>query len=317
MMANHTCHICGAPDVALLRLVQSPFVQARYSLLGCRQCGSVFFDPEEHAVDLRAFYNEDTYTVSAPFARTTYWKEQVRTISSLVRAEPYPWSILDIGCRTGDFLLHWDKRHRRVGVEVHRQNAAIAAARGLEVICDLAQNIHWKDQFTVVSCYAVLEHISHPQPLLETLCRTTAPGGVLAIMVPFHASWLRRRLDARGVYWHMYAPPGHLSFYSTRFLDGFMNGQGLRLAKRRYSSGGMASAYSAWSPGAALLRSGSYESLREYFTHTMSDTQMPDTCRFHPPARKVHQLIVDLLERYTPLQHFPYFDHMYAYYIKQ
>jgi len=43
-----------------------------------------------------------------------------------------PESILDIGCKTGDFLMHFDSPIRE-GVEVSKKHADIAKKRGLHI----------------------------------------------------------------------------------------------------------------------------------------------------------------------------------------
>ena len=311
------CHICDAPHAQAYRSIQSPFIDGRYTLYLCDTCGSAFFDPNEHAIDLTEFYNRNEFQASAEFQRSRSWGEQVNLLKRLLGRRAGLASVLDIGCRTGDFLLHWEPEHRRVGVELNRSNAEAARKRGLEIFGEQIERLRLQERFSVVSCYAVLEHIPHPRPVLEALGALVKPGGVLAVMIPSYESLLRRRLDKAGIMWHMYSPPGHVSFYSRRFLDGFFERRGFDLAHRYYSSGGMATAYAPWSPGSALLRDGGYQALHRYYTHAVQETPLPERSPLNRIVRGVHHLIVDAAERFTPIGRIPYFDHLYSYYRKR
>lgn len=312
------CHICGAPDAAPHRSIQSPFLDASYTLFRCGACGSAFFDADEHAIDLAEFYNRSEFSApAAPFVRSRAWDGQVRQITVLLGRRPGPYRILDVGSRTGDFLLHWDPVHGRTGVELNAANAALARERGLDVHCEKAEHLRFERPFTVVTCFAVLEHIPRPRPFLEALASLVEPGGVLTIMVPFYDSWLRRRLDRTGTYWHMYAPPGHVSYYSRSFLDSFYGDRGFKLVRRYYSSGGMAANYAPWSPGVRLLKEGSFASLRSYFEHAIQGRPLPRVARPLRVLQLMHHAAVELAEQYTPLTRVPYYDHLYSYYVKQ
>lgn len=76
-------------------------------------------------------------------------------------------SVLDIGCRTGDFLMHFPKSIVREGVELSKNSAEIARERGLMLYQDFAENINFDKQYDVVTCYAVLEHLLDPHNLFR------------------------------------------------------------------------------------------------------------------------------------------------------
>ena len=159
---------------------------------------------------------------------------QKRNIRKMLGHDPA--SVLDVGCRTGDFLMHFKKTIRRTGVEISSHFAEIAQMRGLEIINNALENTSFKEQYEVVTCFAILEHLQEPLKFLTSLQSLVQPGGMLVIMIPSIQSVKARGLNLK---WHMLSPPEHLNFFSTYFLDSFLRERQFNLTKRYYASGGM------------------------------------------------------------------------------
>jgi SAM-dependent methyltransferase len=234
-----TCGFCGDGPLRALRSYRSPFVGFSYTLLECRRCGSAFFDAAEHQVDLDDVYRKEARDKSALYPeavrRTYYWHTQVETLSRLHRGPVA--AVLDVGCRTGDFLVHWPETVRRVGVELASESAAVAARRGLEVVCAPIETASFDRAFDVVGCYAIVEHLRDPAGFLDRLAGLVARGGIAVVMIPTRQCLKRRFLDAVHWRWHMYSPPQHLNFPSREALDGLFDRRGFRLLRRVYTSG--------------------------------------------------------------------------------
>jgi SAM-dependent methyltransferase len=94
--------------------------------------------------------------------------------------------LLDIGCGTGDFLVHAQQAGWEVaGVELSERAAAHARGRGLDVRTGaLADQEFHPDSFDVATVWDVLEHL--PQPRLELMAVRCLlkPGGMLVVRVP-------------------------------------------------------------------------------------------------------------------------------------
>jgi trans-aconitate methyltransferase len=207
------------------------------------------------------------------------WSHQVRLLERL-SARPIG-SVLDIGCRTGDFLMHWPSGLRKRGVELSAPAARIARERGLEVIRSPIEHYSPEEPFDVVTLYAVLEHLVRPVRMLERLPQLVSPNGLVAIMIPTHQSLKPRLLTRQGRRWHMYNPPLHLSFLSRQLLDSVMQTLGFRLAARRYTSGGMV----------------------DPFAHI-------------PVLRSFWRRGMHILDAHTGLNRLAIFDHLYSYYAR-
>ncbi len=134
--------------------------------------------------DSQAKQNRNVYT--AEFVPGRYWAGEVKRIRGINGKVN---SVLDIGCRTGDFLMHWDNGVERVGVETAELSADIAEARGLHIIRDFVENVSFEHDFDVISCYALLEHIEKTKQIIDKIKSVCAINGVVAILVPAFDTW--------------------------------------------------------------------------------------------------------------------------------
>lgn len=277
---NHLCIICHSPKTTPTLIVPSPINSAlEYTLYECESCESRFFEPGEHDLDIHGANEEFSLSepyVNSAFTRNPYWEEQVKLITSLHGGKVQ--SILDCGCRTGDFLMHWPADTQRTGVEIVEDVAAVARSRGLSVVNIPLEESKLDSQFDVVSCYAILEHLTEPERVLEALVKSVAPSGILAIMIPSHET-VKAKIQGRK--WHQYYPPFHLGFFSRNYLNTFMQRRGFEPVRTSYTSGGMFNPF---------LRI--------------------------PLLGKVWAKLMSLFDRISPTRYLPLFDHMYVYYRK-
>jgi len=277
------CPLCESDRTGRRRDCRSPFVEHVYRLYACAACGSAFFDVDEHEIDLARVYEDYAGTsvadYSADVPQSYYWAAQVDLIRKLHRGAVR--SVLDVGCRTGDFLMHWPVEVERVGVELSERAADVAEQRGLHVFRGFVEDIRVTDPFDVVSCYALVEHLRQPADFLRDLPRLLNANGLLVILVPTRQCLKHWLLQLGGVQWHMYSPPQHLNFPSRARLDAILGEVGMRRVSRHYTSG------STFNPFRRIPRLG-----------TWFDTLM---------------LRVD---HGSPVNRLPLFDHMYSVYEK-
>lgn len=255
-----------------------------YTLYRCPACESRFFDPEEHPVTLKSEYdghavaNAGKYRVE--FTASAYWKGEVGLLGRMRQGGIR--SVLDIGCRTGDFLMHWPATVDRCGIELSAYSAEVARKRGLAVYEGFLEDFDPRRRFDVVTLYAILEHLRKPLDFFERLPALVEPGGIAVIMVPTFECLKEKALGMTGRQWHMYSPPEHLNFISRKKLDGLMSEFGFRLACRRFTSGGMFNPFSGI-----------------------------------PLASKAFHRVWALIEAGKWISRWPIFDHMFSYYEKR
>ncbi|TFH02348.1 MAG: class I SAM-dependent methyltransferase [Calditrichales bacterium] len=280
-MKTEKCRICSSKNIYPVRMIVSPHGNNPYNLIQCRDCLCRTFDQHEHAVDIQDFYEKlagEHQTVKNPtFKENKSWR--ILRDKIITQLGINPQSILDVGCRTGDFLMHFDKNIIREGVEISSEYATIASSRGLTIYNDFLENTQFQRKYDIVSCLAILEHLVDPVIFLNKLNQLVSPGGILLILIPTYECFKETLLHKLDRQWHMYRPPEHLNFYSQYFLDQFMVDKGFAIVKREFTSGGMFNPFS------------NYKSLKKIFATFM--------------------FYYDL----SPLNRFPVFDHLYCYYV--
>ena len=179
------------------------------------------------------FVSRDNYP--AEFTKSPKWNNEKIRIETLLRHSAK--SVFDVGCRTGDFLMHFPEDISREGVELNNDFAEIANKRGLKVHNDFLEKIQLSKSYDVVTCYAILEHLEKPLVFLESLTSIVEKKGLLVIMIPTFQSLKTKILSLFNLPWHMYSPPEHLNFYSRKFLDSYLKEKGFKKVVREYSSG--------------------------------------------------------------------------------
>jgi SAM-dependent methyltransferase len=231
------CKLCHSENINISKDVHSSLVGLDYNLWKCSNCGSLFFNEKQHMVEIDAMYEKlsrERKRFPVEFTPSKTWLKQKKNIIRILGHSPK--SILDVGCRTGDFLMHFDAGTKHTGVEASSHFADIGKQRGLNIIHDFLENITFEEQYEVVTCYAILEHLYDPHSFLNSLQKLVQPGGLLIIMIP-SVQTLKAR--CKGLKWHMFSPPEHLNFYSRRFIDTYLHTNNFERIKRYYTTGGM------------------------------------------------------------------------------
>jgi SAM-dependent methyltransferase len=103
--------------------------------------------------------------------------------------------VLDLGCRSGAFTLHFLEGNEVVGLDVDQAALAKAAELGIEtVVGDVEEPLPFPDaSFDAVVVGELLEHLQFPDALVAEARRVLRPRGVLVGSVP-NAFRLQNRL---------------------------------------------------------------------------------------------------------------------------
>jgi len=122
--------------------------------------------------------------------------------------------VLEIGCGNGELLAHlrslgWTCR----GVEPDARSAAIARARGLDIIEGgaLTDNLIPPESVDAIVMSHAIEHLNDPGEVLRRCHRILRPGGRIVMLTPNLRSFGHRRF---GRNWLHLDPPRHLYLFT-------------------------------------------------------------------------------------------------------
>jgi len=142
--------------------------------------------------------------------------------------------LLDVGCGRGYFLQACRKRFHGTAFDVSTSNREyIAGTLNLEFV-DNPQALQGR-KFEAITFWHSLEHFADPGGQLAFFSSLLAPGGVLIIDVPNHAT-----IDAfmEGEQWPGWDVPFHCHHFTRRSLELLVQQQGLSIIGRKWYSCG-------------------------------------------------------------------------------
>ncbi len=165
-----------------------------------------------------------------------------------LRLEDGAWA-LDLGCGQGRHLhaIYYATKARAVGVDLSVDDLKTArqgfeAAPNLDdpeprwsVLAGNALTLPFADnQFDVIVCSEVLEHIPDYQQALTEITRILKPGGQLAVSVPrYWPEWICWRLSE---HYHN-TPGGHVRIFQDQALRRDIEACGFRFTRRHWAHG--------------------------------------------------------------------------------
>jgi SAM-dependent methyltransferase len=145
--------------------------------------------------------------------------------------------VLEIGCGKGEKLWSFfEQGFECIGFEPNISDREVASSLGLEVIGEMFDPsiVHHRGPFDYILLSNVLEHVTNPKKLLDEISTILSNEGLLMIDVPNDFNDLQMTyLDNKGERepWFL-APPVHLSYFTPKSLDSFLDSANLKVVKR-------------------------------------------------------------------------------------
>lgn len=137
--------------------------------------------------------------------------------------------LLDIGCRDGELITHYNNHHDILGLDIDSEALRLAKDKtGIQTRqCDL--NGDWgveHDSFEAVVACEVVEHLYHPDIVFGRIKKALKSGGVLVGSVP-HAFNIQTRLKFLFGTKHLtpLADPTHINHFTVQELRSLLEKQ--------------------------------------------------------------------------------------------
>lgn len=225
MLENANCIFCGSKTYKPLysRIDARYYLDKNiYSMNQCKVCGGFFLSPRIKEQYISSYYPSEFYYGNQNPGEV--WKQEFR--KNCLKYELFlknmkPGRLLDIGCRDGSFvkfmeLFGWEAEGFEISEEIKNQyNCHIFYG-------DLYQ--FNKNSFDLITLWAVLEHLYHPNDYIEYCHNILKPSGSLIIQVPKFNSFTGKFLLHEDV-------PRHVSAYTSSSLIAYIKNFGFELEK--------------------------------------------------------------------------------------
>lgn len=193
---DSTCPACGQPGATTTGLT----AEEHYELLACGACGTQFFvDVLATSSDTTSHYKWENYKLDlySDEAVRRGFESRYEQLVRRARAEIGPLeSVLDIGCGIGNFV-EFAKGHGldAVGTDVSLHAVAEARRRGLQVYtADELPTAVPDASVDALTMWDVIEHVSTPKQMLESVIVKLRRGGALLFETPDGGFPIRRWL---------------------------------------------------------------------------------------------------------------------------
>lgn len=233
------CQICG--HTSLLPVLQAKdhtVSSEHFQIMECASCSSWFTNPRPSANHIGAYYASEDY-ISHSDAHVSlvdriYQTVRKRTLVSkgnLITQQTPSGSLLDVGCGTGQFMMHMRGLGYHVfGVEPDSAARQKATAISQATVYPGIDSVPPRTKFDVITLWHVLEHTPNVRLALEQIRTLLRPGGLLIIAIPDRESW-----DAQhyGSSWAAYDLPRHLNHLRRRDIRTLLRDYGMELLRVR------------------------------------------------------------------------------------
>ena len=205
--SNETCILCGG-GVSEDNAHFTPFIEKREfgdcppmtKLLVCDNCNFAFSSYRPTDKEMSALYNgyrdekyyelrhslEPQYTraFNDIFLQNDYIEQRrSRVWNFLEKFVSGVKSVLDYGGDRGQMIPLQFSNIRRAVFDI----SAMQPLDGVELITDV--NVVRNDNFDLVLCEHLLEHVANPLEIIDNIVRATAKNGYIYIEVPYETNW--------------------------------------------------------------------------------------------------------------------------------
>jgi len=250
-MASSACIVCGS-DGAVKMFSKNSGRGESFILVKCRECGLQFLHPRPSEEEIKQYYGSGYFTQRTERGYDNYFssriRDEIRRVIELNMGDlgffKFERSVkgvkkcLDIGCAAGYFVEYMkDRGWISRGIDVSSHCAAFAMKElGLDVMEGNYLNTGFAERFNLVTLWATIEHLHHPDRVIAKIHHDLQDGGRLYISTCRSGGMNFMRLY--GENWRYYNFPEHLFFFSHSNLKRLLEQKGFKVKNyATYGSG--------------------------------------------------------------------------------
>ena len=234
-----SCPVCGGSDF------KDHWDCGEYSFVQCRICRLVLQNPQPVFEHLDNRYDEDYFKYEQKNEQL-FFQLMLKSLSD-ISFETKPEdpllgkSFLDIGCATGALVEYmknegWDSK----GVELCEQAADFGSkTRNIDIFSGTVEQAFYDDnQFDVIHCSHLIEHLNNPALYLDEVVRILKPGGLFLCTTPNSDGFQAKLFGSK---WRS-AIADHMFLFSRKNLQRLMKSRNFTIEKVR-TWGGLGQGY--------------------------------------------------------------------------
>jgi len=232
------CPVCeGNRFDDYLKCIDHTVSRETFTIQQCKTCGFLFTNPRPTANEIGRYYKAEAYISHTDSSKGLINKiyKRVRSITlaqkfNLIKPALTNNQLLDIGAGTGAFLNYCKSKGVEVfGIEPDEDARKIATTNyALNLQGESSLTEFKNGQFSVITLWHVLEHVSDLNNRIEELNRLLTDDGRIYVAVPNYKS------DDASYYraaWAAYDVPRHLYHFEQKTIKQLFAKHNLHLEK--------------------------------------------------------------------------------------
>jgi len=250
-MKEINCIICGSNELNLKFVKSGKKKDEFFELKKCKNCGLEFVSPRPSFEEIVEYYNLDYFTVRTERGYNNYFspelKEQINRVNLLNLKDldffnfenqlDLPASALDIGAAAGYFVdLLKERNWQSTGIDLSKECVDFGREHNLDMIRGNYLETSFEKKFDLITMWASIEHLHHPEKFLEKIYLDLKNDGMLYLSTCRIDGINFMRLFGKD--WRFYNLPEHLVFFSFKNLKKLLEQSGFKVKKYiTYGSG--------------------------------------------------------------------------------
>ncbi|MBN2038417.1 MAG: class I SAM-dependent methyltransferase [Spirochaetes bacterium] len=242
MISNKKCIICGSERQRFIFGKESGSGDV-FNLVMCSGCGLMFLEEVPDEKEIEKYYTGIYFSKRTDRGYNNYFSGDVRDeIERVFKLNledlgffDFEKSLnekkrsLDIGCAAGYFVNYLKERGwESKGIDISRDCVQFAVDNRLNVEFGNYLEFNFSQKFDLITLWATIEHLHHPELVLEKAYADLKKGGMLYISTCRVGGI--NFMNLFGSSWRFFNFPEHIYFFSYRTLKTLLNKSGFTIS---------------------------------------------------------------------------------------